>query len=100
MMQIQALQIGQLPDFRWQTRQLVIIHVQPAQIGQLPDCFRQFGQAISSSLGPIAFDKLAESLGARGVTAATPEALQSELQRALAEKAVTVIHVPIVGGNP
>jgi acetolactate synthase-1/2/3 large subunit len=61
---------------------------------------RQFGQAISSSLGPIAFDRLAESLGARGVTAETPEALRRELQRGLTETLVTVIHVPIVGGNP
>jgi acetolactate synthase-1/2/3 large subunit len=61
---------------------------------------KQFGEAIASSLGPIAFDRLAASLGARGVAAATPQAIAAELQRALAEPAVTVIHVPIVGGNP
>jgi acetolactate synthase-1/2/3 large subunit len=61
---------------------------------------RQFGRPISSSLGPIAFDRLAESLGARGVRAATPECLRKELQRALHAAEVTVIHVPIVGGNP
>jgi acetolactate synthase-1/2/3 large subunit len=61
---------------------------------------KQFGEAIASSLGPIAFDKLAESLGARGVVAATPEAIASELDRALAEPQVTVIHVPVVGGYP
>jgi acetolactate synthase-1/2/3 large subunit len=61
---------------------------------------KQFGQPISSSLGPIAFDRLAESLGARGVTAATPEILRRELQHALSLGEVTVIHAPIVGGNP
>jgi acetolactate synthase I/II/III large subunit len=61
---------------------------------------RQFGEAISSDLGPIAFDRLAQSLGARGVIASTPEDITRELRRALAEPAVTVIHVPITGGNP
>ena len=61
---------------------------------------RQFGESISSSLGPIAFDRLADSLGARGVVAAAPDEIAPALERALAEPAVTVIHVPIVGGNP
>jgi acetolactate synthase I/II/III large subunit len=61
---------------------------------------RQFGEPISSSLGPIAFDRLAESLGARGVRAETPDQLTGELRRAMSDAAVTVIHVPIVGGNP
>jgi acetolactate synthase-1/2/3 large subunit len=61
---------------------------------------RQFGEAISSSLGPIAFDRLADSLGARGVRAETPEAVTRELRKAMTEPAVTVIHAPIVGGNP
>ncbi len=61
---------------------------------------RQFGEPIASSLGPIAFDRLAESLGARGVRAETPGQLAGELRRAMSDAAVTVIHVPIVGGNP
>jgi acetolactate synthase-1/2/3 large subunit len=61
---------------------------------------KQFGRAISSSLGPVAFHRLAESLGARGVIAATPERLREELQGALSAPQVTVIHAPIVGGNP
>jgi len=60
---------------------------------------RQFGQPIASSLGPIAFDKLAESLGARGVRASTPDDLATELRRAISEPVVSVIHVPIVGGG-
>ncbi len=61
---------------------------------------RQFGTPIASSLGPVAFDRLAEALGARGVIATTPDAIAQELRKAIAEPAVTVIHVPIVGGNP
>ena len=61
---------------------------------------RQFGEPIASSLGPIAFDRLAESLGARGVRACTGEELARELRRAIDEPVVTVIHAPIVGGNP
>jgi acetolactate synthase I/II/III large subunit len=61
---------------------------------------REFGKPIGSALGPIGFAKLAESLGARGVTATTPQAVTAELERGLSSKEVTVIHVPIVGGNP
>ena len=57
-------------------------------------------EPIASSLGPIAFDRLAESLGARGVRACTGEDVARELRRAIAEPVVTVIHAPIVGGNP
>ena len=61
---------------------------------------RQFGEPIASSLGPIAFDRLAESLGARGVRACTGDEVASELRRAIAEPVVTVIHAPIAGGHP
>jgi acetolactate synthase-1/2/3 large subunit len=61
---------------------------------------RQFGEPVASSLGPIAFDRLAESLGARGVRATTPEAVREALRAAIGEPGVTVIHAPIVGGNP
>src|SRR5262249_5566150 len=61
---------------------------------------RQFGEAIASSLGPIDFTKLAESLGARGVRAATRAQIAQELRQAMARPQVTVIHVPIEGGNP
>jgi acetolactate synthase I/II/III large subunit len=61
---------------------------------------RQFGEAIASDLGPINFTRLAESLGARGVYAETPEKIAAELREAIARPQVTVIHVPIEGGNP
>ncbi|MEK7404602.1 MAG: thiamine pyrophosphate-binding protein [Acidobacteriota bacterium] len=58
----------------------------------------KFGEPISSALGPIAFDRLAESLGARGVRVNAPAEIAPALEHALAEPAVTVIHVPITGG--
>ena len=61
---------------------------------------KQFGEAIASALGPVAFNRLAEALGARGVAVTRPGELGPALRRALAEPGVTVIHVPIVGGNP
>lgn len=61
---------------------------------------RQFGTPIASSLGLIDFAEVARALGARGVKASTPEALTRELRTALDEGTVSVIHVPIVGGNP
>jgi acetolactate synthase-1/2/3 large subunit len=61
---------------------------------------KQFGEVISSDLGPVDFVRLAESLGARGVSITSPDQLTTEIDRALGERAVTVLHVRIVGGNP
>jgi acetolactate synthase-1/2/3 large subunit len=60
----------------------------------------KFGQPIASSLGPVAFDRLAEALGARGVRVEQPEGIAPAIRQALETPAVTVIHVPITGGNP
>jgi acetolactate synthase-1/2/3 large subunit len=61
---------------------------------------RQFGTPVASSLGPVAFDQLAVSLGARGVRVSTPAEIARELTEAIGKPEVTVIHVPICGGNP
>jgi acetolactate synthase-1/2/3 large subunit len=61
---------------------------------------RQYGEPVASSLGPIAFDRLADSLGAHGMRATTPEAVRECLQRVLDQPGVHVIHAPVVGGNP
>ena len=61
---------------------------------------RQFGTPVASSLGPVAFDQLAVSLGARGVRVSTPGEMARELRSAINFPGVTVIHVPITGGNP
>ena len=61
---------------------------------------RQFGAPIASSLGPIAFDRLADSLGCRGVRAETPAELARALREAMTATSVTVIHAPISAGGP
>ena len=61
---------------------------------------RQFGAPIASSLGPIAFDRLADSLGCRGVRAETPAELTGALRQAMTLPEVTVIHAPISAGGP
>jgi acetolactate synthase I/II/III large subunit len=55
---------------------------------------------LDSGLGPIDFAALARSLGARGVTVEQRDQIRPALERALGERAVTVIHVPITGGSP
>ena len=61
---------------------------------------RQFGAPVASALGPIAFDRLAESLGARGIRACAPGDIEPAIREALSRREVTVVHVPVVGGNP
>jgi acetolactate synthase-1/2/3 large subunit len=61
---------------------------------------RQFGAPIASSLGPIAFDRLADSLGCRGFRAETPAELTRALRQAMTFPEVTVIHTPIMAGGP
>jgi acetolactate synthase-1/2/3 large subunit len=61
---------------------------------------RQFGTGIGTELGPIRFDMLAKSLGARGVRVDQAGNLAEVVGGALRSAEVTVIHVPIVGGNP
>lgn len=61
---------------------------------------RQFGAPVASALGPIAFDRLADSLGARGVRACAPAEIEPAIRDALSRREVTVVHVPVVGGNP
>jgi acetolactate synthase-1/2/3 large subunit len=58
---------------------------------------RQFGEPISSRLGPIEFDVLARSLGARGVRAEGRAAIEKELREAIERPGVTVIHAPVAG---
>lgn len=60
----------------------------------------KFGEPIASSLGPVDFAKLAEALGARGVRVEEPGAILGAIRRALETPAVSVLHVPITGGNP
>ena len=61
---------------------------------------KQFGEAITSKLGPIDFAKLAEALGAKGVRATGAEELERALQDGLSDSGVTIIHTRITGGIP
>ena len=61
---------------------------------------RQFGEPIASALGAIQFARLAESVGARAAVAAQPEEIEPALRAALESGQVSVLHVPIAGGNP
>jgi acetolactate synthase-1/2/3 large subunit len=60
----------------------------------------KYGEAISSTLGPIDFVKMAESFGARGVVARSGEEIGLAIRAGIDSGEVTVVHVPIVGGNP
>ena len=61
---------------------------------------RQFGQGISTQLGAIHFDLLARALGCAGYRVDYLKDLAPRLRDALASRQVTVLHVPITGGNP
>ena len=61
---------------------------------------RQFGQGISTQLGPIQFDLLARALGCAGHRIDYPKDLGPRFRAAIASQEVTVLHVPITGGNP
>lgn len=52
-------------------------------------------ESINADLGEIEWDKLAQSMGARGERAATPQALRAALERCLAEGRCSVIHVDV-----
>lgn len=60
----------------------------------------KYGESISSTLGPIDFVKMAEAFGARGVTARSEAEIGAAIRGGIDSGEVTVVHVPIVGGNP
>lgn len=60
----------------------------------------KFGQPIASSLGPVDFARLAEALGARGARIEAPEEIAGAIRAALEKPALSVLHIPITGGNP
>ena len=61
---------------------------------------RQFGQGIATQLGAIQFDLLARALNCAGHRVDYPRDVAPRLHDALASRQVTVLHVPITGGNP
>jgi len=61
---------------------------------------RAFGRGMASELGPVSFDRVAESFGARGLRVSTPEEIQPAITEALSQERPTLIHVPIVRSSP
>jgi acetolactate synthase-1/2/3 large subunit len=59
-----------------------------------------WGEGITSELGPIRFDQMAEAFGARGIRIDQPEALAPALRDGFAADVPTLIHCPIVRSNP
>jgi len=61
---------------------------------------RAYGHGLSSELGPVSFDKVAEGFGALGVRVSTADEIQPAIMNGLSQKRPVVIHVPIVRSNP
>ncbi|MCC6945156.1 MAG: thiamine pyrophosphate-binding protein [Thermomicrobiales bacterium] len=63
---------------------------------------RVYGQegVVASLLGPVAYDTVAEGLGAAGVRVTEAADLQPAIEKALKSGVTTLIHVPITGGSP
>jgi acetolactate synthase-1/2/3 large subunit len=61
---------------------------------------RSCGRRLSSELGPADYAGAAASLGARGVHASSPQAVQTAIAEALADRKPTLIQVPITVGGP
>ncbi len=60
---------------------------------------RQYGEAISSNLGPIDFGLLAQSLGCHSLCITEASRIAPEIRRAYDRDRPTVLHIPIPGGN-
>ena len=61
---------------------------------------KKYGRAISSHLGPIRYDLVAEGFGAKGVCASNEQEVATALRDALAGDRPTVIHVPTSPCSP
>lgn len=61
---------------------------------------RRYGKEVSSLIGPIQFDLVAQGFGIDGVRAADPAELESALSSALASDRPTLIHAPTVMWSP
>ena len=62
---------------------------------------KRYGQGITSELGPIRFDRMAEAFGAYGVRVERPDEIVPALRRGLlAADRPTLIHAPVVRSSP
>jgi len=55
---------------------------------------------IASQLGPVAYDRVAEAMGALGVRVERPEEIGPAVERGLAAGRPTLVHVPTALGGP
>ncbi len=61
---------------------------------------KRYGQGITSELGPIRFDQMAEAFGALGIRVNSPDEIAPALQQGLTADVPTLIHVPVIRSNP
>ena len=62
---------------------------------------QKHGRPLAGELGPIRFDQMAESFGARGLRVESPDAIEPALREGLAiTDRPTLIHVPVVRSDP
>jgi acetolactate synthase-1/2/3 large subunit len=61
---------------------------------------REFGVGITSELGPIRFDQVAEAFGAHGVRIARAYEIAPAIRQGFRSDRPTLIHVPVVRSNP
>jgi acetolactate synthase-1/2/3 large subunit len=61
---------------------------------------REFGEGITSELGPIQFKQVAEAFGAYGVRVNHADEIVPAIRQASTSDRPTLIHVPVVRSNP
>ncbi|MBI2502133.1 MAG: thiamine pyrophosphate-binding protein [Candidatus Latescibacteria bacterium] len=61
---------------------------------------RRYGEALSSTLGPVDFAAAAQAFGALGTQVSTRAELTEALRQGLREPLPALIHAPIAGGMP
>ena len=61
---------------------------------------KRYGEAMSSTLGPVDFAGVAQGLGALGAQVSSKAELVEMVRRGLGEQVPMVVHAPIVGGLP
>ncbi len=61
---------------------------------------RTFGRGISSELGPVRFDLMAEAFGARGLRVTRADQIAAAIAEGLAVDRPTLIHVPVARSHP
>ena len=61
---------------------------------------RSYGRELTSELGPIRFDRMAEAFGAHGVRVENACQIAPAIRQGLTADRPTLIHIPVVRSNP